>query len=144
TDHLALTVGAPAAGGATGHARRAAAAARACRRRQDPRHRVGQTAQPLLPIGLAHSRAVEAGIPEAGAVGAGPEPATDTRGVETELGVDVGDALARPGHRRHSVVVVHAVAPLVVEDGGDLPGVGTAAALAVEIDRRAVPEGIAG
>ena len=41
-------------------------------------------------------------------------------------------------------VAVHPVAPLVVEDGGDLARVVAAAALAVEVDRGSVPEGVAG
>jgi hypothetical protein len=52
--------------------------------------------------------------------------------------------MSRTGYRREGVVVVQAVAPLVVEHAGELAGVETAAARPVEVDSRAVPEGVAG
>src|SRR5215203_5000401 len=91
---------------------------------------------------VTHARAGGVAV---GAGDAGPEVLADA-GV---LGLDEGEGVA---HRLAGALVgsgaarvgVHAMAPLVEEDGRDLARVGAAAARAVEVHRRAVPEGVAG
>ena len=107
----------------------------------------------LQVVGVAHARAVGVAVRrallrlvgvEAGAVGRHAaavvdgleEAVADAGGLQAVDARDVGVALAGVGQRAGGVVVVHAVAPLVVEHGGDLAGVPAAAAGPVEVDRR--------
>ncbi len=68
----------------------------------------------------------------------------DARGVEPVDRRDVGVRLRRVAETPAGVVVVHPVAPLVVEDGRDLTGVAAAAAALEEVDRAEAVDGVAG
>ncbi|KXJ04418.1 hypothetical protein AC249_AIPGENE6600, partial [Exaiptasia diaphana] len=105
---------------------------------------VGLTGLALQIVDVAHAGAGSTGITVAGADGAAEVPA-DAGGVEAQGGVDVSDTLTRrAGDGALDVEVVHAMAPLVIKHAGDLTGVGAAAAGAVEVHRRSVPERVAG
>ena len=98
-------------------------------------------------VAVAHAGAdggAAAGVAVAAARVARPEVAAEARVVQLQEAVHVGDRLARARDAGVVVVGVEAVAPLVVEDAGQLAGVGAAAARAVEVDAAAVPEGVAG
>ena len=91
-------------------------------------------------VDVANTGAVETRIAVAGAIGR-QEVTTDAGGVQAKRGVDVGDTLTgRAGDGAFDVEVVHAVAPLVIEHGGDFTGVGTTPAGTVEVDGGTVPE----
>ena len=97
----------------------------------------------LQVVDVPHAGAGVAGVAIARAYGA-QEIAADAGVVEPQGGVDVGDAFTGGvGDAAVDIVGVHAVAPFVIEDTGDLTGVRTATAGAVEIHRGAVPERVA-
>src|SRR4030095_10380727 len=117
----------------------------------DPGDGVRLVAAVIDVIDVPHARAAGAVVGRAvagiaiSAAGLVQEEASpDARRVQAYGRVDVGDGLARVGDRRIDAVVVHAVAPLVIEDRRDFAGVGTAVARArpEEVDVRAVPERI--
>src|SRR5262249_22296944 len=95
-------------------------------------------------VRLADTRALRARVAVAAAVAVEEEAAAEAGVGQTQDAVDVGDRLAGGGDAVVRAVVVEAVAPFVVEDRGDLPGVPAAASLAVEVDGGAVPERVAG
>src|SRR5690606_28756277 len=133
-DHMTLAVGAAATGRAARDSGSAAAAARAARRREDPGDIVRFAAGVLGPVGFPDAGAVEAEVAEAVAVDAGAKVAANGGVIEPVDGVEVSDAFSGTRDARRGVVGVHAVAPLVVEDGGDLTGVRATPAGAVEVD----------
>ncbi len=108
----------------------------------DGRRRVAAV---LGPVDVAHAGAGRAGVAVAAAVG-GEEAVADARGVQGEGGGDVAVGLAGAvvGRRTVAVVAVDAVAVLVERHARQLAGVGAAAAGTEEVDRRAVPVGVAG
>src|SRR5262249_28849590 len=91
---------------------------------------------------IAHARAGGVAV---GAGHAGAEILANAGVLGLQEGEGVAHGLAGPLVRgRAARVGVHAVTPLVEEHGGDLTRVRAAAARAVEVHRRAVPEGVAG
>ena len=62
---------------------------------------------------------------------------------QADVGEHVGDRLTRRGDAGPRAVGVHAVPPLVVEYRGDLAGVPAGAGVGIEVDRGAIPEGVA-
>ncbi len=109
----------------------------------DPGDAVRDAARVVGPIDVPDSGARRACVAVARAVADEEEAPADARGVQAQGGVDVGDRFAGRGDGRVDAVVVHAVAPLVVEDRGNLARVATAVTLAVEVDGDSVPEGVA-
>ncbi len=99
-----------------------------------PRRPVG-----VLPVvGVADSRAVEAGVAVAAAVAGGVvEAAPHARVVDQHRGGPVGAGLDRRAAAARLVVVVPAVAPLVDRDAGDLAQVPAAGGRLVEVERPA-------
>src|SRR6185295_6509180 len=96
-------------------------------------------------VDVAHAGARRAGVAVTAAVGA-EEAGSDAGVVELQGGREVAVGLAGAAFRRGAgaVVLVQAVAVLVQRHGGDLAGVAAAAARFEEVQRRAVPVGVAG
>ncbi len=111
----------------------------------DPGDVVGLGAHVLAPVEVADAGA---GGADAAAVVAraavGEEPAPEAGVGQPQDAVDVRDGLSGRGDAGVGAIVVEAVAPLVVEDGGDLAGVPAPVARPIEVDAGAVPEGVAG
>ena len=133
---VALAVGLTAAGadGAFRGAGRSAARSGALAVReaaQDPRDRVRGIAAVVEVVDVADARAAVgrravAGVAVAAAGVVEQEAAADAGRVQPQGRIDVGDRLARARDVGVRAVVVHAVAPLVVEDRGDLARVAAA------------------
>ena len=96
-------------------------------------------------VDVADAGAGRAGVAVAGAV-ARQEALAEAGVVEGDQrrGVAVGLAGGAVGGGAGAVVLVDAVAELVERHAGDLAGVGAAAARLEEVERRAVPVGVAG
>ena len=136
--HVRLAVDFLAAGAGAAGRRRAVDADEAVRRRRGVRGMLGV-------VGVADAGAGGAGVAIAGAVAA-QEAGAEAGVVEGDQrrGVAVGLARGAVGGGAGRVVLVDAVAELVQRDAGDLAGVGAAAARLEEVERRAVPVGVAG
>src|SRR6185436_822129 len=108
-------------------------------------HGVRRVRHVLGPVDVAHARAGGAGVAVAAAVG-GPESGADARAVGGQGRRPVAVGLARAPVRSPAVAVVAVQAVAILVEGYplDLTRVVAAAAGAVEVDRRAVPVGVAG